>query len=230
MVPGKTLPLAPCALSPVSAVEDWAKQLRQAGPAQWLSKWVVLRWRGAEERRKWARPKPGVGVTLILQVTSPQQRPGLWCHPRAPWPGWHDQSRTGDLRGPDCWWPREPSMTQRMLPPAHCGVPGVRCFLLCPPNFVQATALSELQFHHPKNEGLDYTISEGSFCSDLLELWEYTVPSTAVWLRTQLKAILGLSLPAAPVKLREPQHHHPCTGERARASRRGMLYQRKLCT
>lgn len=104
-------------------------------------------------------------------------------------------------------------MAQGTPPVAHCGVPGVCCFPLCPPNFVQATALSELQFHHPKNKGLDYTISEGSFHSDLLELWEHTVPSTAVWLRTQFKAIPGLSFLAAPTKLPEPQHHHPHAGE-----------------
>lgn len=73
-------------------------------------------------------------------------------------------------------------------------------------------------------------ISEGSFCSDLLELQENSVPSIAVWWRTQLKASLGLSLLAVPAKLSEPQHYHHQTRERARASLVGMPYQWKSCT
>lgn len=67
MVPRKPLPLAPCALSLVSSMQDWARWWWHTDPVQWLSKWVVLRGRGAGE---WARPRPGVGVTLTRQVTS----------------------------------------------------------------------------------------------------------------------------------------------------------------
>lgn len=59
---------------------------------------------GPERKGSWRRKEVGqaqVGVTLILQVTSPRQRPVVPSSGTVAWPS----RPVYNSRGPDCWWP-----------------------------------------------------------------------------------------------------------------------------